>query len=135
MKTRSIIAIGAIALAGCASTIYNVSNPSLMLAGTPGEYFRQYLKKRDAECRELQLGPYMPSDIPPHSPLRGNASCSFLFLKPWQPGDSPESAYAHSLKLPPPHDKPVDVYKPGMSPQEYFEALCKAQAVSNSSSS
>lgn len=128
MKARSTLAVAALALAGCASTVYNLSNPSLMLAGTPGEYFRQYLKLADADCRERQLGPYLPADEPPRSPRRAISDCRFITLKPWQPGDSPESAYAHSLKLPPPHDKPVDVYKPGMRPEEYFEALCKAQA-------
>ena len=49
-------------------------------------------------------------------------------LKPWEPGDTPESAFAHSIKLPPPHDKPKEVYKPGMSSEEYFKALCEAEA-------
>ncbi len=128
MKSTILLASLCTTLAGCASIAYNLSNPSMALAQTPGEYFRQFLAKADAECREKQLGPYLPSDEPQGSPRRANATCRFMFLKPWQPGDSPESAYAHSLKLPPPHDKPVDVYKSGMGPREYFEALCAAQA-------
>ena len=128
MKTTVLLATLCTALAGCANMVYTLSNPSMALAQTPGEYFRQYLIKTEAECREKQLWPYLPIDEPPESPRRANMTCRFMSLKPWQPGDSPESAYAHSLKLPPPHDKPADVYKPGMSPREYFEALCAAQA-------
>ncbi len=100
----------------------------LAFAETPGEYFRNYMAKRDAECKELQLGPYMPADEPPLSPRRGNHSCHSLFLKPWWENLDDAGKFAHSIKLPPPHDKLPDVYKPGMSPREYFDALCAAQA-------
>ena len=135
MKTTVLLATLCTALAGCANMVYTLSNPSMALAQTPGEYFRQYLIKTEAECREKQLWPYLPIDEPPESPRRANMTCRFMSLKPWQPGDSPESAYAHSLKLPPPHDKPADVYKPGMSPREIWSndswdrAVCRRSAL------
>lgn len=101
---------------------------SIAIAETPGEYFRNYIAKRDAECKELQLGPYMPADEPPLSPRRGNHSCHSLFLKPWWENLDDAGKFAHSIKLPPPHDKLTDVYKLGMSPRDYFDALCAAHA-------
>ena len=49
-------------------------------------------------------------------------------LKPWLPGDSSESEFAHSIILPPPHDKPKDIYKVGISSEAYFHSLCKEEA-------
>ena len=112
---------------GCAG-ISSVTNLSLALAQTPGEYFQQFLVKAHAECKERQLGPYMPSDEPQLSSRRANHSCHFLFLKPWWETLDEAGRFAHSVKLPAPHDKPADVYRPGMSPRQYFEALCAAQA-------
>jgi hypothetical protein len=94
-------------------------------AETPGERFREIMANIDKECRERQLGPYEPE--PRKTGIR-NSSCDILFLKPYDPLATPEGRFAHSIKLPPPHDKPQDVYKPGMTSEEYFKALCEAEA-------
>lgn len=115
-------------LAGCATLAQTVHSPGLAFAQTPGEYFREYLRQKHKECEKLELGPYLPSDVSPTSRRRADTTCKILTLKPWQPGDSPESAFAHSLKLPPPHDVMPDPYQPGMSPNDYFLALCSRYA-------
>ena len=79
----------------------------------------------DANCRERKLGPYEPE--PRKTGVR-NASCDILFLKPEDPLSTPEGRFAHALKLPAPHDVPKDVLRPGMTGEEYFKALCEAEA-------
>ena len=94
-------------------------------AGTPGEQFRKVLADIDKECRERQLGPYEPE--PRKTGIR-NSSCDILFLKPYDPLATEQGRFAHSIQLPPPYDKPKNVYKPGMNSVEYFKALCEAEA-------
>ena len=94
-------------------------------AGTPGEQFRKIMADIDKECRERQLGPYEPE--PRKTGIR-NSSCDILFLKPYDPLATEQGRFAHSIQLPPPYDKPKDVYKPGMNSEEYFKALCAAEA-------
>ncbi len=94
-------------------------------AETSGERFRKIMADIDKECRERQLGPYEPE--PRKTGIR-NSSCDILFLKPYDPLATEEGRFAHSIQLPPPHDKPKDVYKPGMTSEEYFKALCEAEA-------
>lgn len=100
-------------------------------AGTPepgetvGETFRKVMAQIDANCRERKLGPYEPE--PRKTGVR-NASCDILFLKPEDPFSTPEGRFAHSLRLPAPHDMPKDVWRPGMTGEEYFQALCQAEA-------
>src|SRR5262245_31665294 len=62
-----------------------------------------------------------------HPPKRGNTQCDPLKLKPADPMASEEGRFAHSVKIPNP--VPEDSgYKPGMTPQEYFDHLCKTEA-------
>jgi hypothetical protein len=103
----------ALALCGCGG----------LLAQSPGDYFDQQLAKIDFECKKRGSGSYGDS------PVRSSGtSCDFLLLKPWQPRDTPESTFAHSIRLPPTLEKPAHVYQTGMTPKQYFDALCNARA-------
>ena len=103
-------------LGGCAG--------SGLLAGEPmGRQLERALEEIKKDCIGRGAPPFGPG-----STQYSDTSCLMFTLKPWEPGDTPESAFAHSIKLPPPHDKPKEVYKPGMSSEEYFNALCKEEA-------
>ena len=103
-------------LAGCAG--------SGLFAGEPsGKQLERALKQIEEQCRAAGAPPFGPN-----RPGHFETACLMFTLKSWEPGDTPESAFAHSIKLPPPHDKPKEVYKPGMSSEEYFNALCNAEA-------
>jgi hypothetical protein len=93
-------------------------------AETFGERARKVMADIDKECRERQLGPYEPE--PRKTGIR-NSSCDILFLKPYDPLATPEGRFAHSIKLPD-EDKRKEVYRPGMTSEEYFKALCEAEA-------
>ena len=108
-----VLCVAALCVSGCAS------------ARTPGEQFRKIMADLDKECRKDHLGPYQTS--PPGNGVR-DSSCDILFLKPQDPLATPEGRFAHSIQLPPPYDKPKDVYKSGMTSVEYFKALCEAEA-------
>lgn len=115
-KTTSrviVLCVVALCISGCAG------------ARTPGEQFRKVMADIDKQCRKDKLGPYQED-----APARGirDTSCDILLLKPYDPLSTPEGRFAHSIKLPPPYDKPKDVYKPGMTSAEYFKALCEAEA-------
>lgn len=107
--TRSTVLIGAligIVLvwgSGCAS-----------FAETPGERFRKAIKEIEAACAKRKLDP--------------NEVCGGVAkLKPADPLATEEGRFAHSIKIPNP--VPEDSgYKPGMTPQEYFDHLCKTEA-------
>jgi hypothetical protein len=48
--------------------------------------------------------------------------------KRWDPDADEFSRYAHSIKLPAPHDKVLTIYRPGVSTDSYFRALCSNEA-------
>lgn len=103
-------------LVGCAG-------PGL-LAGEPlGRQLGRALEEIKKDCVARGAPPFGPG-----SGQYNDTSCLMFTLKPWEPGDTPESAFAHDIKLPSPHDKPKDVYKATMSSEEYFKALCEAEA-------
>ncbi len=112
----------ALLLAACAPGLSAVTPEA---GETVGETFRKVMAQIDANCRERKLGPYEPE--PRKTGVR-NASCDILFLKPEDPLSTPEGRFAHALKLPAPHDVPKDVLRPGMTGEEYFKALCEAEA-------
>ena len=61
------------------------------------------------------------------TPQPGSTSCDRLKLKPADPLATEEGRFAHSIKIPNP--VPEDSgYKPGMTPEQYFDHLCKTQA-------
>lgn len=113
--TQQALAGAALLFAGC----------DLAAVGSEpmGKQLERALKEIEKDCRRREAPPFGPG-----SREYKDTSCLMFTLKPWEPGDTPESAFAHSIKLPPPHDKPKDVYKASMSSEEYFQALCRAES-------
>ncbi|MEW6107100.1 MAG: hypothetical protein AB1563_12190 [Bacillota bacterium] len=106
---RGAIVLGLILMliAGCAASV-------LKKAETPGERFDRAMKEFAANCAKAKLKP-------------NDTACDILKLKPADPLATEEGRFAHSIKIPNP--VPEDSgYKPGMTPQEYFEHLCKTEA-------
>ena len=107
MTNRMMIVIvllsGQLFLTGCVS-----------FAETPGERFRQALKEIEAACAKRKLDP--------------NEVCGGVAkLKPADPLATEEGRFAHNIKIPNP--VPADSgYKPGMTPEQYFDHLCKVEA-------
>ena len=106
-KTVRFLLALALMMVGCAAIAAST-------AETPGEQFREAMKKLSERCAREKIAP-------------GNTMCDPLKLKPADPMATPEGRFAHSLKIPNP--VPEDSgYKPGMTPQEYFDHLCKTEA-------
>ncbi|WP_447977251.1 hypothetical protein [Candidatus Nitrospira bockiana] len=83
-------------------------------AETPGERFRKAIAREAEYCATHTIKP-------------ANRRCDITKLQPADPLATPEGAFAHSIKIP--HPVPEDSgYRPGMTPQEYFEHLCKTEA-------
>jgi hypothetical protein len=114
---------------------------------TVGDKFRQALATVDARCKRERRGPYLEKEDPDFQRKVADTSCDILKLRPrdWderkflkvdaQPYSVPddwvstaEGKFAHSIRLPPPYDKPRQVYKKGMSAADYFRALCEEEA-------
>jgi hypothetical protein len=88
---------------------------SLSQTLTPGDRFRQRMAALEAQCRR----------DPPTDPR--NTRCRPLQIKPEDWLATPEGRFAHSIRIPNP--VPADSgYRPGMTPVEYFEHLCKNEA-------
>ncbi|SRR5579884_2290061 len=102
-----VVGLGVGLVAGCAASVF--SNEE-----TPGERFRKAIKAIEAACAKRKLAP--------------NEVCGEVAkLKPADPLATEEGRFAHSIKIPNP--VPEDSgYRPGMTPQEYFEHLCKTEA-------
>lgn len=99
--------LGLLVVMGCAAIAAST-------AETPGERFEKAMKRLDEQCAKLKLPP-------------NRTDCDPLKLKPADPLATPEGRFAHSIKIPNP--VPEDSgYKPGMTPQEYFDHLCKTEA-------
>ncbi len=85
------------------------------MAETPGEHFEKQMKKFAESCAKRKRVE------------AGDRTCDILKLKPADPLATEAGRFAHSIKIPNP--VPEDSgYKPGMTPQEYFEHLCKTEA-------
>jgi hypothetical protein len=82
----------------------------------------------DAECRNAGIGPYLPADASPRDSRRARTDCDILNLKPWWESTDEAAGFAHSLILPATIDRPIDPYRQGMTPRQYFEAICAANA-------
>jgi len=81
---------------------------------TVAERFDKAMKKKAEYCKSHKIDP-------------ANRRCDILDLKPADPLATEEGRFAHSIKIPNP--VPEDSgYKPGMTPQEYFDHLCKTEA-------
>ena len=112
----TLVPILAMALAACAG-------PGLFASEPMGKQLDRVRKQLEDQCRADGTPPFGPN-----KPGQFETACLMFALKPWEIGDTPESAFAHSIKLPSPHDKPKNVYKVGMSSEEYFKELCEAEA-------
>src|SRR4030095_6114424 len=90
-----------------------------------GQQLNERIEQWERWCRSKKLAPN--NDNPRRAHI---ASCDFLFLKDkrWDPNADEFSRYAHSIKLPPPHDQPQAVYRPGMSSRHSVEELCAKEA-------
>lgn len=81
---------------------------------TVAERFSKAMKKKADYCRTHKIAP-------------ANRRCDILKLKPADPLATEEGRFAHSINIPNP--LPEDSgYKPGMTSEQYFEHLCKAEA-------
>src|SRR5262245_58384591 len=85
-----------------------------VFAETPGERFEKEMKKKAEYCATHKIDP-------------ANRRCDILKLKPADPLATEQGRFAHSIKIPNP--VPEDSgYKPGMTPEQYFDQLCKTEA-------
>ena len=81
---------------------------------TPGERFRKAIAREAEYCATHKIKPT-------------NRRCDITTLLPADPLATEEGRFAHSITIPDP--VPADSgYKPGMTSQEYFDHLCKAEA-------
>ena len=115
-RLTTLIPIFAMALAACVG-------PGLFASEPMGKQLDRVRKQIEDQCRASGAPPFGPN-----KPGQFETACLMFALKPWEPGDTSDSAFAHSIKLPPPHDVPKDVYISGMSSEEYFKKLCDAEA-------
>ena len=102
-----VLGLGWLLIAGCATGL-SAQNE------TPGQRFDREMKEFAANCAKAKLKP-------------NDTACDILKLKPADPLATEEGRFAHSIKIPNP--VPEDSgYKPGMTPEQYFEHLCKTEA-------
>ncbi len=81
---------------------------------TVAERFNKAMKKKADYCRTHKIVP-------------ANRRCDILKLKPADPLATEEGRFAHSIKIPNPVAEDSG-YKPGMTPEQYFDHLCKTEA-------
>ena len=102
-----VLGLGGLLIAGCAASVFKKDE-------TPGQHFDRMMKEFAENCAKTKLRP-------------NDRSCDRLKLKPADPLATEEGRFAHSLKIPNP--VPEDSgYKPGMTPEQYFDHLCKTEA-------
>lgn len=106
---RAIVALGlgGLLITGCAVG-------AMKTGETPGQRFDRAMKRLAESCAR-------------HPPKPNDSACDPLKLKPADPLATEEGRFAHSIKIPNP--LPADSgYKRGMTPQEYFDHLCRTEA-------
>lgn len=102
-----VLSLGTVLITGCAAGL-SAKNE------TPGQRFDREMKVFAENCAKAKLKP-------------NNTACDILKLKPADPLATEEGRFAHSIKIPNP--VPEDSgYKPGMTPEQYFDHLCKTEA-------
>jgi hypothetical protein len=109
MAMRLLVAV--MVLEGMAGT----SHAALFGADeTPGERFRKAIAREAEYCATHKIKPT-------------NRRCDITTLQPADPLATEEGRFAHSIRIPNP--VPADSgYKPGMTPEQYFDHLCKTEA-------
>ena len=96
------------------ATLGGVLTAQVTGAETVAERFDRAMQKKAEYCRTHKIDP-------------ANRRCDILKLKPADPLATEEGRFAHSIKIPNP--VPADSgYKPGMTPEQYFDHLCKTEA-------
>jgi len=106
---RGVVELGlsVLLIVGCAASPFTKNE-------TPGQRFDRAMKEFAANCAKAKLKP-------------NDTACDILKLKPADPLATEEGRFAHSIKIPNP--VPADSgYKPGMTPEQYFDHLCKTEA-------
>lgn len=102
-----VLSLGGLLIAGCAAGL-SAKNE------TPGQRFDREMKVFAENCAKAKLKP-------------NDTACDILKLKPADPLATEEGRFAHAIKIPNP--VPADSgYKPGMTSEQYFDHLCKAEA-------
>jgi hypothetical protein len=102
-----VLMVGLLLVTGCAASPFTKNE-------TPGQHFDRAMKEFAENCAKAKLKP-------------NDTACDILKLKPADPLATEEGRFAHSIKIPNP--LPADSgYKPDMTPQEYFDHLCKTEA-------
>jgi len=102
-----VLSLGGLLIAGCAAGL-SAKNE------TPGQRFDRAMKGLAENCAKVKLPP-------------NDNSCDPLKLKPADPLATEEGRFAHGIKIPNP--VPEDGgYKSGMTPEQYFDHLCKTEA-------
>jgi hypothetical protein len=102
-----MLSLGGVLITGCAAGAFNKDD-------TPGQRFERAMKGLAENCAKAKLKP-------------NDTACDILKLKPADPLATEEGRFAHSIKIPNP--VPEDSgYKPGMTPEQYFDHLCKTEA-------
>ena len=102
-----VLGLGGLLIAGCAASVFKKDE-------TPGQRFDREMKVFAENCAKAKLKP-------------NDTACDILKLKPADPLATEEGRFAHSIKIPNP--VPADSgYKPGMTPAQYFDHLCKTEA-------
>lgn len=81
---------------------------------TVADRFEKAMKKKAEYCKTHKIDP-------------ANRRCDILKLKPADPLATEEGRFAHSIKIPNPVQEDSG-YQPGMTPEQYFDHLCKAEA-------
>ena len=83
-------------------------------AETPGERFQKVMKEMADLCQSKKL-------------IATDSRCILPKMQPADPLATEEGRFAQSIKIPNP--VPEDSgYKPGMTPEQYFDHLCKTEA-------
>jgi hypothetical protein len=99
-------------LIGCLLALFGQVN--VAKGETPGEHFEKAIAREAEYCATHKIKP-------------ANRRCDITKLKPADPLATEEGRFAHSIKIPNP--VPEDSgYKPGMTPEQYFDHLCKTEA-------
>jgi hypothetical protein len=102
-----VLGLGGLLITGCAASAFTKDE-------TPGQHFDRAMKEFAEKCAKAKLKP-------------NDTACDILKLKPAEPLATEEGRFAHSIKIPNP--LPEDSgYKPGMTPEQYFDHLCKTEA-------
>jgi hypothetical protein len=102
-----VLGLGGLLITGCAAGAFIKDE-------TPGQHFDRMMKQFAENCAKTKLKP-------------NDTACDILKLKPADPLATEEGRFAHSIKIPNP--VPGDSgYKPGMTPEQYFDHLCKTEA-------